>query len=176
MGLILTLTRFGVLASFIFLFFADRIGPAPGRCWLTIVGFTLANFATGFANTKTQFVVLQFIARLFLTAEFSLAVIMVGEEFPARMRGRAISVLGQPRDRGRDADRQDPGLGAAAAGGREQRAGRPGTHDGVDDFEPGRHPTDGAPWRSLYVLGLLPLAAHLRAAASACARRAASKR
>jgi MFS family permease len=91
-GTIAGLTRLGVMASFIFLFFADRVG----RRWVmmgTIVGFTLANFATSLVTTKTQFVVCQFIARLFLTAELSLAIIMVGEEFPARLRGRAISVL-----------------------------------------------------------------------------------
>src|SRR5262245_25203831 len=78
-GYILSLTRFGVMSSFLFLFFSYRIGRRRFMM-ATIVGFTLANFATAFATTKTEFVLLQFIARLFLTAEYSLAIIMIGEE------------------------------------------------------------------------------------------------
>lgn len=156
-GLILTLTRFGVLASFIFLFFSDRIGRR--RVMLaTIVGFTLANFATGFANTKTQFVVLQFIARLFLTAEFSLAVIMVGEEFPARMRGRAISVLASLATAGVMLTAKIQALVLLPAGAESNALADLG-HTMVSTTQSlvGIQ-TDGAPWRSLYVLGLLPLA------------------
>ena len=50
---------------------------------------TLASGATAFATDKVQFATCQFLARLFLTAEYSLAIIVVGEEFPARLRGRA---------------------------------------------------------------------------------------
>jgi len=91
-GAVATLTRLGVMSSFVFLFFADRVG----RRWTmmaTIVGFTAATFATALVATKGQFIAVQFVARLFLTAEASLAVIMVGEEFPARVRGRSIAVL-----------------------------------------------------------------------------------
>ncbi|MFI5314558.1 MAG: MFS transporter [Myxococcota bacterium] len=91
-GPLIGLTRLGVMASFFFVFFADTFGRRR-MMMFTIVGFTVANFATGLVTTKTQFVLVQLVARLFLTAEFSLAIIMVGEEFPARIRGFSIAVL-----------------------------------------------------------------------------------
>lgn len=60
---------------------------------LTIVGFAVFNSLTAFATSKVEFTVYQFFARLFLAAEYSLAIIMIGEEFPARLRGRAIAIL-----------------------------------------------------------------------------------
>ena len=48
---------------------------------------------TALAQDKYQFTACQFFARLFLTAEYALAVIVIGEEFPARLRGRAIAIL-----------------------------------------------------------------------------------
>ena len=60
---------------------------------LTVLGFTVFNGLTAFVADKWEFTACQTLARLFLTAEYSLAVIMVGEEFPARLRGRAIAVL-----------------------------------------------------------------------------------
>ncbi len=91
-GYVNGITRMGVMASFFFLFFADRLGRRA-MMLLTVVGFTLANGATAFVTDKWEFTICQTLARLFLTAEYSLAVIMVGEEFPARLRGRAIAVL-----------------------------------------------------------------------------------
>ena len=40
-----------------------------------------------------EFTALQTLARFFLQAEYALAVIVIGEEFPARLRGRAIGLL-----------------------------------------------------------------------------------
>ncbi|MBW2229049.1 MAG: MFS transporter [Deltaproteobacteria bacterium] len=91
-GLISGLTRMGVIASFFFLVGADRYGRR-NIMMITVVGFAVANGLTALVTTKAAFVVVQFFARLFLTAEYALAVIMVGEEFPARIRGRAIAVL-----------------------------------------------------------------------------------
>jgi putative MFS transporter len=85
-------TRMGVMASFFFLFFADRFGRRT-LMLVTVVGFTLFNGLTALATDKVEFTVCQALARLFLTAEYSLAVIMVAEEFPARLRGRATAIL-----------------------------------------------------------------------------------
>ena len=65
---------------------------------LTVVGFATFNGLTAFVTDKYQFVACQMLARLFLTAEYSLAVIMAGEEFPARHRGRAIAILTSQSD------------------------------------------------------------------------------
>jgi putative MFS transporter len=91
-GLINSVTRLGVMASFLFLFFADRIGRR-GMMMFTVIGFTVAQGATALVTDKVQFTLLQLVARLFLTSEISLAIIMIGEEFPARWRGLAIAVL-----------------------------------------------------------------------------------
>ncbi len=91
-GLLNSVIRLGVMASFVFLLFADRFGRR-NLMLVTVVGFTLFNGLTAFVTDKYQFVACQMLSRLFLTAEYSLAVIMAGEEFPARYRGRAIAIL-----------------------------------------------------------------------------------
>jgi putative MFS transporter len=91
-GLVSSITRFGVVASFFFLISADRWGRR-NVMMLTVVGFALANGATAFVSTKEGFVTTQLLARLFLTAEYALAIIMIGEEYPSRLRGRAIAIL-----------------------------------------------------------------------------------
>lgn len=91
-GVVFGLVRLGVVASFFFLLFADWWGRRT-MMMITIIGFTLFNSLTAFATTKTEFTIYQFFTRLFLTAEYSLAIIMIGEEFPARLRGRAIAIL-----------------------------------------------------------------------------------
>ena len=91
-GFISGLTRMGVLASFLFMMTADRMGRRF-IMMVTVAGFAVANGLTAFVETKSGFVTAQFFARLFLTAEYALAVIMIGEEYPTRLRGRAIAIL-----------------------------------------------------------------------------------
>jgi len=91
-GMVSGLTRMGVMVSFLFLLSADRFGRRTVMM-ITIVGFATANGLTAFVTTKEGFIVAQFMARIFLTAEYALAVIMIGEEYPARLRGRAIAIL-----------------------------------------------------------------------------------
>lgn len=91
-GFISGLTRMGVLVSFFFMLAADRVGRRLVMM-ITVAGFAVANGLTAFVETKAEFVIAQFFARLFLTAEYALAVIMIGEEYPARLRGRAIAIL-----------------------------------------------------------------------------------
>ncbi len=85
-------TRAGAVGSFLFLLFADRFGRRT-LMMTTIVGFAVFNAATAFADSMVELAFFQFWARLFLVAEYALAIIMVGEEFPARLRGRAIAIL-----------------------------------------------------------------------------------
>ena len=155
-GMISGITRMGVMASFVFLFFADRVGRRAVMM-LTVVGFTLANGATALATTPVQFTALQLVARLFLTAEYSLAIIMIGEEFPARLRGRSIAVLTSLATVGvmLMAKLQPYILLPAGAEG-----------NWLHDFGHGMVSlaqttfgleVDGASWRALYVLGLVPL-------------------
>ena len=91
-GFVNSIVRLGVMASFLFLLTADRWGRRT-LMMVTVLGFAIFNCLTAFVTDKFQFTLCQMLARLFLTAEYSLAVIMAGEEFPARYRGRAVAIL-----------------------------------------------------------------------------------
>lgn len=156
-GFVNGLTRMGVMASFLFLFFADRFGRRT-LMMVTVVGFTVFNGLTALATDKVQFTICQALARLFLTAEYSLAVIMVAEEFPARLRGRATAVLISLATVGVMAMAKVQPLVLLPEG-------APGNwlHDtGAWIVAAGQDalglPRDDARWRALYALSLLPLA------------------
>jgi putative MFS transporter len=155
-GMISGITRMGVMASFVFLFFADRVGRRAVML-LTVVGFTLANGATALVTDPVQFTVLQLVARLFLTAEYSLAIIMVGEEFPARLRGRSIAILTSLATVGvmLMAKVQPYILTPEGAEGNwlhDLGHGMVSITQTAFGLE-----VDGASWRALYALGLVPL-------------------
>lgn len=150
------LCRLGMIASFFFLLYADRFGRRT-MMMLTVVGFTVATGATALAENAVQFTICQFLARLFLTAEYALAIIMVGEEFPSRSRGRAIALLTSFATLGTVTMAKvqslvllEPGApgnalhdgGAAVVAWIQQLAGLP---------------VDGDSWRVLYALGVAPL-------------------
>jgi MFS transporter, putative metabolite:H+ symporter len=156
-GYLNSITRTGVMASFFFLLFADRLGRRA-MMTVTVLGFTLFNGLTALVTDKWQFVACQTLARVFLTAEYSLAVIMAGEEFPARLRGRTVAILISLATVGVMgmaklqpyvllAPGAEPnalhGLGAALVTAGQDLLGLT---------------RDGAHWRALYALSLLPLA------------------
>ena len=168
-GVIFGLTRLGMVASFFFLLFADRWGRRT-LMMLTIVGFAIFNALTGFATGKVEFTIYQFLARIFLTAEYALAVIMVGEEFPARLRGRAIAILTSFATIGvmliarlqAYVLLEECVTGSRAEGNCVPPEGN-WLHDGGQVVVGGiqqllGQPVDGADWRILYVIGVLPLA------------------
>jgi putative MFS transporter len=125
---------------------------------VTVAGFTLFNGLTALATDKVQFTACQALARLFLTAEYSLAVIMVAEEFPARLRGRATAVLISLATVGVMAMAKVQPLvllPEGAEGNWLHDAGAWLVAAGQDLLGLER---DGASWRALYALSLLPLA------------------
>ena len=91
-GPLYAITRAGVVASFFFLMCADRFGRRT-LLLLTVSGFALASAATAFVETKAEFAFWQTLARLFLVAQYGLAVIIASEELPARLRGTGITIL-----------------------------------------------------------------------------------
>ena len=91
-GLLNGVVRLGVTVSFIFLLVADRWGRRNVMLF-TVVGLGVSSALTSLATDKASFTFFQFLTRLFLTAEYSLAVVMIGEEFPSRLRGAGIAVL-----------------------------------------------------------------------------------
>ena len=156
-GFVNGLTRLGVMASFFFLLSADRLGRRT-LMMVTVIGFAAFNGLTAIVTDKYQFTLVQFFARLFLTAEYSLAIIMIGEEYPAQLRGRAIAILTSLAT-----------VGVMVMSKLQAyvllEEGAPGNwiHDvgaamvawaqgllGLD--------VDGEHWRGLYALGLFPLA------------------
>jgi MFS family permease len=103
----------------------------------------------------------QFVARLFLTAELSIAIIMVGEEFPARLRGRAIAILTSLATAGVIFISKLQPYVLLPPGAETNRVHNLG-HGMVTGVQAALDlASDGAAWRSLYALGLLPLAAIL---------------
>jgi len=168
-GVVFGLARLGVVASFFFLLFADWWGRRT-LMMFTIVGFAVFNSLTAFATSKVEFTVYQFFARLFLTAEYSLAIIMIGEEFPARLRGRAIAILTSFATIGVmliAATHSYVLLGKCVAGSIAEGNCVPPQSNWLHDNGQAvvawaqqllGLPVDYADWRILYILGLLPLA------------------
>ncbi len=168
-GVIFGITRLGMVASFFFLFFADRWGRRT-LMMLTIVGFAVFNSLTAFAVGKIDFTIYQFLARIFLTAEYSLAIIMIGEEFPARLRGRAIAILTSFATVGVMVIALlhsyillgDCVSGTVAEGNCVPSEGN-WLHDNGQTVVASIQrllglPVDGADWRVLYIIGVIPLA------------------
>ena len=148
--------KIGVVLSFVLLLSADRFGRRT-LMMVTVAGFTLFTGATALARDAWEFTLCQLLARIFLTAEYALAIIMVGEEFPARWRGRAIAVLTSLATVGVVAmaklhpfvllEPDAPGnwlhdFGQGAVAWLQTLVGRP---------------VDGAGWRVLYLYGVAPL-------------------
>jgi MFS family permease len=92
-GGMLATVRLGVIPAVALAILADQIGRR--RLLLaTIIGFTLATFATALAPNAQTFVLVQFIARACIAAETMLAIVVIAEEFDARNRGWGIGMLG----------------------------------------------------------------------------------
>jgi putative MFS transporter len=155
-GWLYAVTRAGVVASFFFLMCADRWGRRS-LLLVTVAGFAIASGATAFVETKEAFTFWQTLARLFLTAQFGLAVIIGGEELPAHLRGTGITILTAFATVGTVAMAKASPLFLLLDG----APGNP-----VDDFAMGlvalgngllglEH--DGAHWRGLYLVGAVPL-------------------
>lgn len=83
----------GTVAAFFSLRLADRYGRRPVFL-ASIAGYTLLTLLTAFSQTLDQFIALQFVARLLMVTELALAYVMLGEEIPAHLRSRALSLLG----------------------------------------------------------------------------------
>ena len=127
-GLVNLIIRIGAVISFFVLILADRVGRRP-IITVTILGYALFTGLTGMARTIEMFTVWQFCARIFLAAEFSLALIIIGEEYPTRWRSVGISLLA--------------GIGALGT---------------IAAFLTARWVLMHYDWRVMYLLGLIPVA------------------
>jgi len=128
LGRILGSVHFGAMAAFLLVPFADQIGRR--RLFLiSILGVSLATFATAFTQSVDQFIVTQMISRTFMVTCAATAFVIVTEEFPADHRGWGIGILGALSSFGHGL-----GLMLFAA---------------IDVLPYG--------WRALYLIGALPL-------------------
>jgi MFS family permease len=92
LGQVIAAARIGALPAIVMALLADRVGRRS-LLMFTLLGASIATGATGFARTAQEFMVLQFFARAFVTAEEIIAVVYVLEMLPARHRGWGVGFL-----------------------------------------------------------------------------------
>lgn len=126
-GLVNLIVRVGAVMSFFVLILADRFGRRI-VITLTILGYALFTGLTAYADTIEMFTVWQFCARIFLAAEFALALIIIGEEYPTNWRSFGISLLA--------------GVGAFGT---------------IVCFLTARWVLAAYDWRTMYLIGLIPV-------------------
>jgi putative MFS transporter len=93
LGLLGSIVRAGSLLAVFVTLAADRFGRRR-LLLVTVVAYTVLTAATAFAPDATTFVVLQFLARIFATAETLIAVVVIAEEFAPEHRGWGIGAVG----------------------------------------------------------------------------------
>lgn len=82
----------GTVAAFFLVRQADKVGRRR-MLTITIAGYTVFTFLTGFAPEVWSFTAAQFLARIFLVAEWAVSMVIAAEEFPAARRGMTIGVI-----------------------------------------------------------------------------------
>lgn len=120
--------RLGVLLAFPLATLADRFGRRT-ILLVTITGSAITTLATAFAQNENQFILLQAAVRMFGYAQDMISIVVIAEEIEDRARGWALGLL----------------AASAAVGG-----GLSGIiFAGIEYLPYG--------WRSLYVIGAVPI-------------------
>ncbi len=91
-GLAVSAIAVGTIAAFFIIRLGDRFGRRALLIW-TVLGYTVATALTAFTRGIVSFVVLQFVARAFLVAEWGISTVIVAEEVPAARRGLGVSIV-----------------------------------------------------------------------------------
>ena len=91
-GILLACINFGTVVAYLLIRVADRIGRKRVLS-ITIVGYTLASLASAASPNVVVFGLLQCLARVFLIGEWTIAMVMAAEEYPAARRGTVIGIL-----------------------------------------------------------------------------------
>ncbi|HNO67269.1 MAG TPA: MFS transporter [Pseudomonadota bacterium] len=91
-GWLVAFVNLGTMLAYFLVRLADRLGRKR-LLSITIVGYTLSSFASGLAPGAKSFAICQLLARLFLIAEWAVAIVYAAEEFPAVRRGMVIGVI-----------------------------------------------------------------------------------
>jgi len=127
----------GTILAYLLVRKADRWGRRRVLT-VTILGYTLFTLFSGLSTNVWMFAVSQFIARMFLIAEWATAMVYAAEEFPAERRGMVIGVL-----------QAFSSLGAIACAGVVPLLLKVSFDWGGETINPG--------WRSVYFVGVVPL-------------------
>ncbi len=128
LGYFQMMIRLGALPAFFIIPWVDRVGRRR-LFLLSIVGLSVGTLLTGLAQNAWQFVIFQMLTRTFVLTASAVAIVIVAEEMPASVRGWGVGMLGAVSSVGH-------GFGAGLFG-------------AIDLLPYG--------WRSLYVIGALPL-------------------
>ena len=91
-GLIVTVISAGTIVSYLLVRLADKWGRRRVLA-MTILGYALFTFLTGMSRSAFDFTAYQFIARIFLIAEWALSMVIAAEEYPAEQRGFVLGIL-----------------------------------------------------------------------------------
>ena len=91
-GYLIAFINIGTVLAFLLVRKADRWGRSR-VLMITIAGYTLFTFLSGFAPDVYSFAILQLLARIFLIAEWATSMVIAAEEFPADRRGMVIGVI-----------------------------------------------------------------------------------
>lgn len=91
-GWLLAFINFGTVVAYLLIRVADRIGRRRVLS-ITIIGYTLASLASAASPNAVVFGLLQCLARVFLIGEWTIAMVIAAEEYPAARRGTVIGIL-----------------------------------------------------------------------------------
>jgi putative MFS transporter len=89
-GVIASIVRFGTVMSFLVIASSDRIGRKPVIS-VTVLGYGFFTLLTGLSRGLATFTLFQSCSQVFLASEFGMAIVIISEEFPDELRGRAIA-------------------------------------------------------------------------------------
>ncbi|HEY2523733.1 MAG TPA: MFS transporter [Candidatus Binataceae bacterium] len=89
-GMIASIVRLGTVMSFLVISCSDRFGRKPVIS-VTVLGYGLFTLFTGLSRGLFTFTLFQSCSQVFLASEFGMAIIIISEEFPDELRGRAIA-------------------------------------------------------------------------------------
>jgi putative MFS transporter len=82
----------GTIAAFFVIRLGDYFGRRAMLMW-TVLGYTAATALTAASHSIYAFAACQFLARVFLVAEWGISTVIVAEELPAAKRGLGISIV-----------------------------------------------------------------------------------
>lgn len=125
---LISLINFGTMLAYLLVRRADRWGRRRVLS-ITIAGYALFTFLSAFSPNAVVFGLLQMVARIFLIGEWATSMVVAAEEFPAERRGMVIGVVSA-----------SAGLGSIVCAG----------------VVPLLLKTPLG-WRSVYIIGVLPL-------------------